>query len=219
MELDHIFVCVEPGAQQAEILKKFGLTEGPPNQHHGQGTANRRFFFKNAYLELLFLQDSIEIQNELTKPTKLYERFSYDKNKVSPFGVGFRPTTDSEGQAPFPVWPYKPLYLPDALQIDIGYAPLNEPMWFFLAFASRPDQSIKSIRQSLVHPQGFGEITSLKITFPKFSKLSEPALFATSLDGIEIIMGNENLVKIGFDHEHSNQSYDFRPELPLVFGW
>ena len=28
IELDHIFVCVEPLAPEAEILKSFGLTEG-----------------------------------------------------------------------------------------------------------------------------------------------------------------------------------------------
>ncbi|NUG11735.1 glyoxalase-like domain protein, partial [Acinetobacter seifertii] len=28
MEVDHIFICVQSGAPEAETLKKFGLTEG-----------------------------------------------------------------------------------------------------------------------------------------------------------------------------------------------
>ena len=45
MHLDHIFIRARPGAPEAEALKAFGLTEGSPNRHPGQGTANRRFFF------------------------------------------------------------------------------------------------------------------------------------------------------------------------------
>ena len=49
MEVDHIFICVQSGAPEAETLKKFGLTEGSSNKHPGQGTENRRFFFKNSF--------------------------------------------------------------------------------------------------------------------------------------------------------------------------
>jgi hypothetical protein len=33
VELDHLFVCTAPGAPEAEELIRFGLREGPPNQH------------------------------------------------------------------------------------------------------------------------------------------------------------------------------------------
>ena len=46
IELDHLFVCAAPGAPEAEELVRFGLREGPPNQHPGQLTANRRFAFR-----------------------------------------------------------------------------------------------------------------------------------------------------------------------------
>jgi hypothetical protein len=38
------------------------LTEGTPNIHPGQGTANRRFFFRNAMLELLWVNDEQFVQ-------------------------------------------------------------------------------------------------------------------------------------------------------------
>src|ERR1700757_2009678 len=50
IELDHLFVCTAPGAPEAEELVQFGLHEGPPNQHPGQGTACRRFSFANAMI-------------------------------------------------------------------------------------------------------------------------------------------------------------------------
>ncbi len=45
IELDHFFILTDPGAPQAELLTEIGLVEGTPNDHPGQGTANRRFFF------------------------------------------------------------------------------------------------------------------------------------------------------------------------------
>jgi hypothetical protein len=44
---------VDRWAPEAERIAAFGLCEGPSNVHPGQGTANRRFFFRNAMLELL----------------------------------------------------------------------------------------------------------------------------------------------------------------------
>jgi hypothetical protein len=56
VELDHIFICTEVGVPEADQLVTFGLTEGSSNLHLGQGTANRRFFFYNAMLELLWVR-------------------------------------------------------------------------------------------------------------------------------------------------------------------
>jgi hypothetical protein len=56
-ELDHLFIRVEVNAREAEHLVEFGLNEGAPNVHSGQGTANRRFFFHNVMLELLWVHD------------------------------------------------------------------------------------------------------------------------------------------------------------------
>jgi hypothetical protein len=51
VELDHLFVCTAAGAPETEQLLQFELREGPANRHSGQGTACRRFAFKNAMLE------------------------------------------------------------------------------------------------------------------------------------------------------------------------
>jgi hypothetical protein len=52
VEFDHMFICTQLGAPEADRLVAFGLSEGTPNSHPGQGTACRRFFFRNAMLEL-----------------------------------------------------------------------------------------------------------------------------------------------------------------------
>jgi Glyoxalase-like domain len=63
LELDHLFIFTSVGAREVEQLLKFGLTEGEPNTHPGQGTACRRFFFHNAYLEFLWVHDEQEATN------------------------------------------------------------------------------------------------------------------------------------------------------------
>lgn len=219
MEIDHIFICVAPGAHEAEALKEFGLTEGTTNLHPGQGTTNRRFFFKNAYIELLYLIDLEEIRSELTKPTQLFERLTSRGDDVSPFGICFRPSAGTEEKVPFSSWSYKPTYLPENMKIYIGNAPLNEPMWFFLPFGSRPDNAPSERQHPIEHQKGFGEITSVRVTIPGNSNLSNPALCSTDVEGFELVEGNTHLIQIGFDNERNDCSHDFRPILPLVFSW
>ena len=69
-EIDHIFVLTDTDAPSAGALLRLGLTEGPPNRHAGQGTANRRFFFDNAMLELLWVEN---VDEAAIRPRALYD--------------------------------------------------------------------------------------------------------------------------------------------------
>jgi len=125
MELDHIFICTAPGAPSADALRAFGLTEGPPNRHPGQGTANRRFFFRRSFIELVYQASEDELRSAQTRPTMLYERLARPRPDVSPFGIGLRPRPGAAGSVPFSSWPYTPDYLPDGQSIPIGHAPVS----------------------------------------------------------------------------------------------
>lgn len=220
MEFDHCFICVKPGALEAEAFKEFGLTEGLPNQHPGQGTASRRFFFHNAFIELLWLEDAQEAKSETTQPTLLYERLTADHDEVSPFGVCFRPTNANEHTVPFPSWRYKPVYLPSDLEINIAEgAPLSEPMWFYLSFGSSPGAAPKQNLQPRLHSAGVAEITSVRIAHPKSNPLSAPASFAAQSRIITFVAGTTYFLEIGFDHEVKGYSHSFMPMLPLAFKW
>jgi hypothetical protein len=71
VELDYVFVCTALDAPEADLLVAFGLAEGTPNRHPGQGTANRRFYFRNAMLELVWVRDEREARSPLVAPTRL----------------------------------------------------------------------------------------------------------------------------------------------------
>jgi hypothetical protein len=91
IELDHLFVCTNPGAPEAEKLVQSGLHEGPPNQHSGQGTACRRLAFANAMIELFWVSHATEAQSQSTGRTLLWERWSGREHNASPFGICLRP--------------------------------------------------------------------------------------------------------------------------------
>jgi hypothetical protein len=68
IDLDHFLILTEPAAPQAELLTNIGLVEGTSNTHPGQGTANRRFFFSNAMLELAYIREDYTSESERTMP-------------------------------------------------------------------------------------------------------------------------------------------------------
>lgn len=218
MEFDHLFICVDKPASEAEQLIAFGLVEGASNCHPGQGTENRRFFFQNTFIELLFVVDRGELNSDLTKPTKLSERFPVRADNVSPFGLCFRPAAENS-KVPFPSCSYQPQYLPEHLDVKVAQSPSSEPMWFYLSFGSRPDSVSGDKRQPLVHDCGFKNITSVSVCAPEIESFSETAIIVNSLTEVEFLEGKEHLLSIGFDGETQGKEKDFRPLLPLIFRW
>ena len=212
VELDHLFVCSDPGAPEAERLVEPGFCEGPANQHPGQGTANRRFFFANAMLELLWVSDADEAQSERTRRTQLWERWSGRETGACPFGVCVRPADLQSTAPPFPSWEYRPVYLPGPLVMHVGEAGVEEPMWFYMDFQRRASCEARFTG----HPGGMREITALALTSP--TPLRSAAAQVMVQQGVlSIREGTEHLLEVEFDGRRKQQVLDCRPHLPLVF--
>jgi hypothetical protein len=219
-ELDHLFIWTDVGAPEAEGLVAFGLTEGAPNTHPGQGTACRRFFFRNAYLELLWVQDPPEAQDERLGPARLWPRWVGRRAGACPFGLGLRPVPPGAGGMPFDAWEYRPAYLPPPLAIHVGRdVPLSEPFWFHLGFARRPDHPGRPNHQPLKHATGFGEITGVRLAGPGLGKPSEVGRQVARLVTVSLAEAAQHLAEFTFDGGGADGEEDFRPDLPLVFRW
>ena len=135
LEVDHAFIGCITGAPEADVLLQLGLVEGSANIHPGQGTANRRFFFDNFMLELLWVAETTGAR---VRRTRLSERCANREGRTCPFGIIFRATGDDGSAAPFPTWPYYASYLPQGLAIEIAEGTtLEEPELFYLPFARR----------------------------------------------------------------------------------
>jgi hypothetical protein len=215
---DHAFICTRVGAPAARKLIEFGLREGTPNRHTGQGTANRRFFFRNAMLELLWVEDASEARSEQTRDTRLWERWSAAGREASPFGIILRPEKRSQSRIPFPSWEYRPESMPDfAIHIASG-AQLAEPMWCYMEAGRRPDEAPPERRQPLEHPVGFREITGVRIYCPALDgAIITPAMARAGVISLET--GREHVLEMEFDGNLNGNRADFGPELPLVFRW
>jgi hypothetical protein len=224
VELDHIFICTEVGAPEADQFVAFGLTEGTSNLHPGQGTANRRFFFYNAMLELLWVRDEREARSPPIIPTRLWERWRYRFSGYSPFGVCLRLRVQhavaGPAALPFATWEYRPPYLPPELHIDVATGTAaSEPLVFATPYSGRPDALPEERRQPLVHPKELVEITGLRITLPRGKPISSVVRTLQQAGVVSFEPGNDHLAEIEFDHGSQGQSADFRPLLPLRFRW
>lgn len=219
IELDHIFILVSAGAPEADQLASFGLTEGAPNTHPGQGTACRRFFFENAYLELLWVGDAAEAQSESVLPTRLWDRWNGRGGGVCPFGFVFRPGDPEAAAPPFATWEYRPPYLPKPLFLQVGgnAGRLHEPLLVHIPFARRPDAHAK--RPFAEHPAKFRAITRVEWSGPLSAETSPElgAIFEAGMVGRR--PAPDYALEIVFDGGARGGVADFGPSLPLRFRW
>jgi hypothetical protein len=222
-ELDHIFVMTDANAPEAGALIDLGLAEGDANRHAGQGTANRRFFFANAMLELLWVDDSRDAQSAAVARTRLWERWRDRRVGACPFGFCVRGAAGQvDSPAPFATWDYHPLYLPAGASIAIGCnsGTVTEPLLFYLRGGARPD-SIRGggRRPPLVHATGWREITRVTwfAAHPGEASRELAALIASGVIGRAA--SATAYVELGFDHESQGRAIDLRPHLPLVCSY
>lgn len=220
-ELDHLFICTDSDAPVGDRLVSFGLTEGTPHIHAGQGTANRRFFFRNSMLELLWIHSPEEAQSETTRSTHLWERWRDRNQQACPFGFCLRPAEDSTAALPFSTWSYRPTYLPEALDIAIGTNAnvLTEPMLFYLSFRKRQDAYAETERQPLEHGLGLSEMTRVTFVSPYANHCSPELKALVDYNLIQLRQGETYRLELGFDGEKQGKSVDFRPDLPLIVSW
>ena len=220
-EFDHLFICTDISACEADRLVSFGLVEGTSNTHPGQGTANRRFFFHNAMLELLWVHDPEEAKSELIRPTRLWERWTNRQDNTCPFGVCLRSGPSDGDTVAFSSWAYRPPYLSDTLSIAVGTNSnvLTEPMLFQIPFGKRPDQYPTEKAQPLKHHVGWREITRIELVSPTADNPSPEFQAVIDTNQVRVRVGVEYCVELGFDWEVQGHQVDFRPALPLILSW
>jgi hypothetical protein len=217
MELDHVFILCDQGAPEAEALLRLGIREGAGNTHPGQGTACRRFFFVNAYLELLWVDDPAEAGSEPAKRTRLLDRWALRRAGACPFGVILRSSIDSaEARPPFPTWSYRPPYMPAGFAIDIADdTPLAEPVVFHMVVQRSRRRSSK---QPIDHGPPLRTVSRVTIEGP-FP--SERSAARRALEGAgAVAFADAPAHRLTLDFSAVPEAIaDLRPGLPLVLRW
>jgi hypothetical protein len=211
MQLDHFFILTEKFAPEAELLTDLGLVEGTSNSHPGQGTANRRFFFANTALELLYVRDAKEANEGPGQGLRLPERAS--SSDASPFGFIMRCDGDSDSTS-FAGWRYQPMYFDPGISFLVAENSerLEEPLCICL-----PDDPPSGLSQARSE-MPFMEVTELQLHVP----VDEPSAALKAIaqvEGIRVQTHSPHLLIIAFGHETEGQRRDLRPRLPLVICW
>jgi hypothetical protein len=226
MELDHVFIFTQLSKQVVNVLHQFGLTEGTPNVHPGQGTSCRRFFFENAYLEIVWVSSEEKIKSPSIIKTSLWERSQYPETNYCPFGLCFRKAYAVNQNADLIFkdgWKYTPPYLQNGTFINIasnsGYP--SEPMLFEIPFFnSAPKNHPAGSQQPLNHILGFKEITKVILSLPTSVENLSTAMEQVINNSIVIMeTGDAFSIALEFNNCKQGKIQSFTPLVPLTIRW
>lgn len=215
MQIDHIFIFSKNGGEEANELVEFGFVEGSNRVHIGQGTANRKFYFENFFLEIVWVTDEKEIKSDLVSHTKLWERSIFDVNQGSPFGLCLVNTDDINVLFLDSV-KYQPMYFPAGLEIEFL---ANEdstylPWTFRLPFIG----SRKKIDEPINHRYDLNRLTNTEFTIPPSISTKnyinhfrgEEHIVFTSSDTCQLILT--------FNNYQNGRVHQFK-NLPLIIKY
>lgn len=205
MNIDHIFIFTNDNGKVADELVSFGLTEGSNRIHVGQGTANRKFYFDNFFLEILWVHNETEIKSEQTKPTGLWQRAGFKTNNSSPFGLCIVNSDDS--QTLFEkAFKYQPDYFPEGMVIDIikNENQVDLPWTFRLPFKGQKKHENEPTNHR-------NEISVLTKTIFEY-KLSTENTFLGNFkkeENIQFIQASRNWLTLVFDNGKQRKKQEF----------
>ena len=212
--LDHAFITCSVGAPEAAALVERGFVEGSANVHPGQGTANRRFFFGNFMLELLWVTNPDEAASDAVYPTGLWERWSKRSEGASRFGIVYGGVPAYGSSVPFATESYRPPYLAPPMSIEIvqGMA-LEEPALFWIS-SLVGDRETSS--EPTNHRASVRSISGVRIGLTGTRTLSHAARRVRDAALLDFFSTPSQVLEVRFQSEHDS-ILDCRPELPLVF--
>lgn len=211
MDLDHVFILTDPGARHADRLIDIGLLEGPPNDHPGQGTSNRRFFLLNSTIELLYVRDAHEAINGTGGRLRFVDRATSDN--ASPFGLITRAVPGSSGDN-FPGWNYCPDYFKKDQCFRVGK---NSDLLEELLCLCMP----RNLPSSSGTPQPgnpYWVLTALEISVP-VTKPSSTLSFFAKCKGVSLRLNEPHLLKLVINEGKEAHSKSMLPDLPLGIFW
>ena len=226
MQTDHIFIFSNNNGKEAKELVDFGFLEGSSRVHKGQGTTNRKFYFKNFFLEILWVNDLEEIQSPLVAPTKLWQRADFKKNNFSPFGLCLVNTESTDlvfaNATSTNVVKYQPQYFPAGMEIEIltnEHLP-HLPWTFRLPFKGEIETEIKENKhqnEPTTHQNGIKNLTEASFGIPYFKGIVNFQNEQT------IKFVKNNIIKaytltLTFDNQEQGKTKVFS-ELPLIIKY
>lgn len=236
LQVDHFNIWVKNPKTAKKQLTKIGFTSVPDSLsiiHEGQGTTGRYFNFLNGYLELIFVynQNELEENNKKNKNLDFTKRANFENNGASPFSIALKLTDYNVEKIPFSKIRYHQDWMEENANIfsaKNSKTHLKEPSIFVVypeieanVFESMSALQNTPSKDSLwksyfKHPNGAEKITNITITSTNLDLKTETIKAINGIENITIKNGKEHLMELYFDNNIQEKSFDLRPELPLI---
>ncbi len=198
MNVDHIFIFSNKG-READELVKFGLIEGSGRVHSGLGTANRRFFFEDFYLEILWVENESEAKSECTSPLKIWERSNFNSNDYSRYGLCFENRINSD-QLFVNALKFRPEYYPQGKYLEV-FTHENDPHlpWVFRLPIIAGEK--KNLNEPTYHnSHGIKKLTNVIFELKATELKDEIVANIQNNSAVEFRTARENLLILKFDN-------------------
>ncbi|WP_034889518.1 VOC family protein [Gillisia sp. Hel_I_29] len=236
LQVDHFNIWVENPKTAKEKLNEIGFNSVPDSLsevHKGQGTAGRYFNFLNGYLELIFVYDQNELEenNKKNKDLDFTKRANFKKNGALPFSIALRIKDYDIGKIPFEKVSYHQDWMEENANIysaKNSKTHLQEPSIFVVYPEIESDtfetiSDLKNIpdeyafaREFYKHPNGAKKITNIVITSTDLDLKTETIKAVNGISHLAVKNGKEHLMELYFDNNIQEKTFDLRPELPLI---
>lgn len=212
LSVDHILLAVSPRGREVDVLEAAGFTEGAPNVHPGQGSACRRFFFDNAYLEFAWLESEADATASGIQRTGLTTRLR-GGTTASRIGICIR--LSAGRSPPVETWPYRPPYLPaeSSIPVAVNSTRLDEPLLFFVPseFARRAT--------GVVHRNRVARISRVQAQIAGDRRPSPELGWLAASGLVSVTYGPSESLTIEFDQGRQGQRVALDTESPLLLEW
>jgi hypothetical protein len=224
LEVDHLQIYAGGSLPNISALQGLGLNN--VNQivrRETQGTVSILYFFENAYLEIIAIEDEIAFRQYLAQTRiNLLERSQWRQTGASPFGIGLRPKPN-RFDSQMSMVQHRLLTLGDGeTKINFSHPNLvaiQEPMCFTiphnLALTNWLDRKNENHQQLITHPLGIKRLTGVKIKINTHLALTNAVSLLEDNGIITIERGASPLLELTFDDNAKNKVVDARPILPL----
>ncbi|WP_298529528.1 VOC family protein [uncultured Christiangramia sp.] len=238
LKVDHFNIWVENPKIATEKLNEIGFNSVPDSLsevHKGQGTAGRYFNFLNGYLELIFVYDQKELEenNEKNPDLDFTERANFKKNDALPFSIALKVKDYDIEKIPFEKVRYHQDWMDENASIysaKNSKTHLREPSIFVVYPKIESDRfetlsDLKNIpdeyafaREFYKHPNGAERITNIVITSTDIDLKTETIEALNEIQNLTVKNGKEQIMELYFDNNIQGKTFDLRPELPLIIN-
>jgi len=238
LQVDHFNIWVKNPNKAKEKLIDIGFNAVPDSLsqvHFGQGTAGKYFNFLNSYLELIFVYDQKELEenNLKNKDLDFTKRANFKKNGASPFSIALKVKNYDVEKIPFEKVRYHQDWMEENSNIfsaKNSKTHLKEPS-IFVVYPEIESQVFESLsvlenipsedpfwKEFFKHTNGAKKVTNIIITSMDLDLETETIRAVNEIENITIKSGKEHLMELYFDSNIQSQSFDLRPDLPLIIN-